>query len=475
MITSDKLREDRKAKWKSWDKSLCMPEPCLALIFPAAAFADLSQTTTLSNSSPTDLNLDTGATAGSGGDLQFSSRMVAFRWILVGCFALLQLPFAVMADSLDEIKADLASCKNCRQRTLLEARLNYRLKMVQDSETTTAGIAGSVPGTSSGARRMTAGAAGSMASNAGAGSGNPIPTTSAAENAPLRGQTAMSAYVSVYNTSDVNAAELRLSIEQQFRELGINVLGHTAPPSYPVFNLVIREASSSRTSTTSTYDPSQPAGQRNQTKTITVPTVTYEVSAELRRLVPGTTTANNPIRDEAIWKVSAKGESGQLGSVAIADDALKLAIGFVDAWASVNPKLPATVFKPKPPITPGPPPETNHPEIVLLHETVQSLFQGATDSIYDVSESQRAMVQKQITDLAAGGQKVLTCQYGPLNARTPEGFKDYSFWYPVPPAKVVNYILSTYAHPFMRLGLISITKCPPTAAGAEQIFRQRFN
>jgi hypothetical protein len=398
-----------------------------------------------------------------------------FRRILAACCALLLWPLGVTADSLDEIKADLAKCGNCRYRTLLEARLNYRLKMVQASQLTTAGIAGSVPGTSSAARRVMAGAAGSLASNAGAGSGGPIPIASAAENAALRGQTAMSAYVSVYNTNDVNAAELRLSIEQQLRELGINVLGHTAPPSYPVFNLVIRDSTSSRTSTTTTYDPTRPAGQRNQTKTVTIPTVTYELSAELRRLVPGTTTASNPIRDESIWKISTKGEAGQIGSVAIADEALKLATGFVNAWVSVNPKLPPTVFKPKPPIVPGPPPETNHPEIVLLHETVQALFQGATDSIYDVHESQRAMVQKQITDLAAAGQKVLTCQYGPRNARTPEGFKDYSFWYPAPPADALKDVLSTYAHPFMRLGLISITKCPPTAAGAEQIYRQRFN
>jgi hypothetical protein len=173
---------------------------------------------------------------------------MTFRWILAGCCALLLLPFGVTADSLDEIKADLVKCRNCQYRTLLEARLNYRLKMVQASEMSTAGNARSVPGTSSAARNVMAGAAGSLASNAGAGSGGPIPTASAAENAALRGQTAMSAYVSVYNTDDVNAAELRLSIEQQFRKLGINVLGHTAPPSYPVFNLVIRDSSSSKTS-----------------------------------------------------------------------------------------------------------------------------------------------------------------------------------------------------------------------------------
>ena len=42
-------------------------------IFPATILADLSQTTTLSISSPTNLNLDTGATTNSGGDIQFSS------------------------------------------------------------------------------------------------------------------------------------------------------------------------------------------------------------------------------------------------------------------------------------------------------------------------------------------------------------------------------------------------------------------
>src|ERR1700722_8616301 len=47
--------------------------PVLAFIFPAIALADLSQTTALSTSSPTNLNLDTGATSNSGGDIQFSS------------------------------------------------------------------------------------------------------------------------------------------------------------------------------------------------------------------------------------------------------------------------------------------------------------------------------------------------------------------------------------------------------------------
>jgi hypothetical protein len=399
--------------------------------------------------------------------------MTKNRWIVSGCFALaLALPVRAF-DTLDEIKASLANCKNCPHRTLLQARLHYRLKMIQQLEIGVGGIAGSVPGTSSGARQMMTGIAGSMASNAGGGVGGNV--RAPADNTPLRGQTAMSAYVSVYGTGEVNAAEIRLSIEEQFRQLGINVLPHTAPPGFPVFNLTIKNAANSHAATTTEYDPNKPAGQRERTKSITVQTVTYEISAELRRLVPGTTTANDPIRDEAIWKIAASGDVGQVASIAIADEAVKLAIHFVDAWASVNPQRPPIAFKPRPPLVPGPPPETNHPEIVLLHETIQALRRGAVDSVYDVHESQRDMVEKQLSDLAAAGQKVLTCQYGPRNTQSTQGFKDYDFWYPAPPPDILKYMLSTYGHPFMRLGLISLTKCPSTAAGAEQLFRQRFN
>ena len=45
----------------------------LTLLFPLVALADLNQTTTLSTSGTTNLNLDTGATSSSGGDIQFSA------------------------------------------------------------------------------------------------------------------------------------------------------------------------------------------------------------------------------------------------------------------------------------------------------------------------------------------------------------------------------------------------------------------
>ena len=162
-------------------------------------------------------------------------------------------------------------------------------------------------------------------------------------------------------------------------------------------------------------------------------------------------------------------------SIAIADEAVKLAIYFVDAWASVNPQRTPVAFKPKSPVVPGPPPQTNHPEIVLLHETIRELFQCAVNSFYDVHPSQREMVEKQLSDLRAVGQKVMVCQYGPRNTQSTQGFMDFSFWYPSPAPDVLKYMLSTYGHPFMKLGLISLTTCPSTAAGAEQLFRQRFN
>lgn len=395
------------------------------------------------------------------------------KWIGSGLLTLALASPVRAFDTLDEIKADLANCRNCPHRTLLQARLNYRLKMIQYAENGISGIAGSVPGMSSTVRGALGGIAGTMASNSGGGVGGNVRVP--ADNTPLRGQTAMSAYVSVYGTSEVNPAEIRLSIEEQFRQLGINVLPHTAPPGYPVFNLTIRNGANSHTATTTEYDPTKPVGQRDRTKTITVPTVTYEIAAELRRLVPGTTTANDPIRDEPIWKIDSSGDVGQVTAIAIADEAVKLAIHFVDAWASVNPQRPAIVFKPRPPLVPGPPPDTNHPEIVLLHETIREIFQGAVNSFYDVHPSQREMVEKQLSDLRAAGQKVVVCQYGPRQTQSTKGFMDYSFWYPAPPPDILKYMLSTFGHPFMKLGVISITKCPPTAAGAEQLFRQRFN
>jgi hypothetical protein len=99
--------------------------------------------------------------------------MTAARWMVAGCFALALASPVRAVDSLDDIKADLANCKgppSCLHRTLLQARLNYRLKMIQMAEVTMGSIAGSVPGASADLRRAVAGLAGAMAGNAG-GSG----------------------------------------------------------------------------------------------------------------------------------------------------------------------------------------------------------------------------------------------------------------------------------------------------------------
>src|SRR5258706_11846854 len=122
------------------------------------------------------------------------------RWIVSGCFALaLALPVRAF-DTLDEIKADLANCKNCPHRTLLQARLNYRLKIVQQGELAVASTVSRVPGTNSGARQAMAGISGSALSNAGGPVGGDVRTP--ADNTPLRGPTAISPYVSGYGTSE---------------------------------------------------------------------------------------------------------------------------------------------------------------------------------------------------------------------------------------------------------------------------------
>ena len=49
----------------------------LSLVLPGVALADLSQTTTLSTSGSTNLNLDTGASGSTGGDIEFSAAGIA--------------------------------------------------------------------------------------------------------------------------------------------------------------------------------------------------------------------------------------------------------------------------------------------------------------------------------------------------------------------------------------------------------------
>ncbi len=117
-----------------------------------------------------------------------------------------------------------------------------------------------------------------------------------------------------------------------------------------------------------------------------------------------------------------------------------------------------------------------------MRETIYPLTnQGPLGSLYNVHESQRDMVYKQLSDLKDAGQQFLQCQYGPpfaqnsAKAYTQGGYTDYNFWYPPIPPDILKYILSTYGHPFMRLGLISLTKCPSTAAAAEQLFRLRLD
>jgi hypothetical protein len=102
--------------------------------------------------------------------------MTAARWMVAGCFAWALTSPVRAVDSLDDIKADLANCKgppSCLHRTLLQARLNYRLKIIQMAEIAMGSIARSVPGASADLRRAVTGLAGTLAGNAGGmGTGN---------------------------------------------------------------------------------------------------------------------------------------------------------------------------------------------------------------------------------------------------------------------------------------------------------------
>ncbi len=83
--------------------------------------------------------------------------MTMARWIVAVCFTWVLASPVRAFDSLDDIKADLAKCSGCLHRNLLQARLNYRFKMIQAAETSMAGIAGRVPGTDTRMRGAVAG------------------------------------------------------------------------------------------------------------------------------------------------------------------------------------------------------------------------------------------------------------------------------------------------------------------------------
>jgi hypothetical protein len=296
------------------------------------------------------------------------------------------------------------------------------------------------------------------------------PTAGAQPNAALTGVHSMSVYVNVDGSSDINAATLRLNIEDDLRRVGVNVLPHASPPNFPVMLLTIAVHASTHAEVITQYDPTKPVGLRNQQKTITVTTLPYELSVEMRRLAPNTTTATRPIRDEAFWRRTASGEVPQIQGVAIGDRGLSLAYDFVHQWAAANPGRRATVFHPAPPMIPDEVGDTVGP---LYRETIQVMFLGAIDSIYDVPESIRSDVRQQFNALVAAGQKVATCEY---RSRDPNSTatKDYDFWYKAPPANVMA-LLVTPSSPFLRLGRNSVNGCPKTVEAAEGIYQARLN
>jgi len=301
-----------------------------------------------------------------------------------------------------------------------------------------------------------------------------------AQNEALRGKMAMSVYVSIYGDSEINAAEFRLSIEQQLHDMGITVLPHGNPPNFPVLNLTINITTSIVRTTTIFSDGS--------TTTFDEPISSYSSRLELRQLAPGRTVAMKPIEDVAIW--SKKTEANTVASVAawrIPGAALDLAIDFVNAWRSVNGSShPPTAGKPMPLPNPNAAaPPSSAPgqglwaagacELRAGGGCVTTIGRGQTDSVEAVPNAYRNMVLKQLDDLQKMGQKVITCYYGPTNAQAGTGFVPFNFWYQSAPPDILKLLTSAFPHPFMNLGRVAVNACPTTKALANAVYASRFN
>jgi hypothetical protein len=312
------------------------------------------------------------------------------------------------------------------------------------------------------------------------------PAPALAQNEALRGKTTMSAYVSLLGETGygVNGAELRLSLEQQLHEMGINVLPHGDPPNYPVLNLTVNTRVWDERRAVITNFPSG----RSETSEAVVKMITYTSKIELRQLAPGRTTAMKPIEDVAIWTKTASEKSTRLVDAwRIPGDALNLAIEFVNEWRRVNgSNHPATADRPMPLPNPNAPSvASSEPELPLYAGgncevragggCVTQVHRGVIDSVEGVPNSQRQMVLQQIEALNKRGQKIINCEYGPANPQSGRGFVTYHFWYQSAPLDILKLLVSAFPHPFMEQGRVAVTACPAKRSVADAIYVGRFN
>ncbi len=313
-----------------------------------------------------------------------------------------------------------------------------------------------------------------------------MPATAFAQNEALRGKTAMSAYVSLLGETGygVNGAELRLSLEQQLHEMGIDVLPHGNPPNYPVLNLTVNARVWDERRVVETRRPN---GVTDRSEAL-VKMITYTSKIELRQLAPGRTLAMRPIEDVAIWTKAADEKTVRLVDAwRIPREALDVAIDFVNAWRGINVgNRSATSDRPMPlPNLNAPSPASSEPDLPLSSRgscevragggCVTPVSRGVIDSVEGVPNSQRPMVIQQVEDLNKRGQKVITCEYGPANPRTGLGFAVYHFWYQSAPPDILKLLISAFPHPFMDLGRPAVTACPATKALADVVWLSRYN
>jgi len=306
------------------------------------------------------------------------------------------------------------------------------------------------------------------------------PTPAFAQNEALRGKMAMSVYVSIYGDREIDPAAFRLSLEQQLHDMGITVLPHADPPNFPVLNLTINVGNGIVRTTTTYTDGSA--------TTFDHPISAYSSRLELRQLAPGRTAAMKPIQDVAIW--SKETEEQTVSSIAawkIPGEALDLAIGFVNAWQSVNGSShPPTADKPMPlpnPTVPSPPSSEGGQSLYSDASCktaagggcVNTIYQGVTDSFNAVPNAQEEMVRKQLADLQQRGQKVIACTYGPINTQAKTGYVTFNYWYQSAPSDILKILTSAMPHPFMPLGRVAVSACPATKALANVVYASRFN
>ena len=109
-----------------------------------------------------------------------------------------------------------------------------------------------------------------------------------------------------------------------------------------------------------------------------------------------------------------------------------------------------------------------------VKQTILTVNRSHIGSFARLRRDTEDVVLKQLEQLIAQRQQVVSCSYGPSNKAEGTGFVVYDFWYKAPPAQLLEMmkVSSPETHPFEELGRQAVDGCPETPEVARRVWQR---